>query len=173
MLSKLNYRTSRDAPTGHKLFNFISTSLQPRRWAHIKRSLKKMMKQKDYPAEPHVYHRHSLLAPLRHSIPFAIIFLPVVASIIAASMIHKFSFFYLVIPGFWCYGVGGLILDGVFGGSFSDNYGTALRSKSPIRFWGKIGIWSLFYILAAAFPIGFALQEHEKTTTISESGPRE
>ena len=29
--------TSRDAPTGHKLFNFISTSLQPRRWAHIKR----------------------------------------------------------------------------------------------------------------------------------------
>ncbi len=29
---------SRDAPTGHKLFNFISTSLHPRRWAHIKRS---------------------------------------------------------------------------------------------------------------------------------------
>ncbi len=28
-------RTSRDAPTGHKLFNFISTSFQPRRWAHI------------------------------------------------------------------------------------------------------------------------------------------
>ena len=28
-------RTSRDAPTGHKLFNFISRSLQPRRWAHI------------------------------------------------------------------------------------------------------------------------------------------
>ena len=28
-------RTSRDAPTGHKLFNCISTSLQPRRWAHI------------------------------------------------------------------------------------------------------------------------------------------
>ena len=31
-------RTSRDAPTGHKLFNCISFSLQPRRWAHIKRS---------------------------------------------------------------------------------------------------------------------------------------
>ena len=28
-------RTSRDAPTGHKLFNRISTSLQPRRWAHF------------------------------------------------------------------------------------------------------------------------------------------
>ncbi|QTN32871.1 hypothetical protein HZ994_11220 [Akkermansiaceae bacterium] len=29
--------TSRGAPTGHKLFNFISTSFQSRRWAHIKR----------------------------------------------------------------------------------------------------------------------------------------
>ena len=28
-------RTSRDAPTGHKLFNHDSISLQPRRWAHI------------------------------------------------------------------------------------------------------------------------------------------
>jgi hypothetical protein len=35
-------RTSHNAPTGHKLSNFISTSLQPRRWAHIKRSAKKM-----------------------------------------------------------------------------------------------------------------------------------
>ena len=127
-----------------------------------------MMKQKDYPVEPDVYQSCSLLVPLRHSVPFAIIFLPVVASIIAASIIHKFSFFYLLIPGFWCYGVGGFILDGVFGGSFSDNYGTASRSKSPIRFWGKIGIWSLFYILAAAFPIGFALQERDRATTISE-----
>ena len=33
-------RTSRDAPTGHKLFKFIPTSFQPRRWAHIKRSRK-------------------------------------------------------------------------------------------------------------------------------------
>ena len=28
-------RTSRDAPTGHKLFNCISFSFQSRRWAHI------------------------------------------------------------------------------------------------------------------------------------------
>ena len=33
--NNLRSRTSRGAPTGHKLFNFISTSLQPRRWAHI------------------------------------------------------------------------------------------------------------------------------------------
>ena len=30
-----NQPTSRDAPTGHKLFNFISFSFQSRRWAHI------------------------------------------------------------------------------------------------------------------------------------------
>ena len=30
-------RTSHDAPTGHKLFNFVSISLHSRRWAHIKR----------------------------------------------------------------------------------------------------------------------------------------
>ena len=35
-LHAIDLITSRDAPTGHKLFNFISTSLQPRRWAHIK-----------------------------------------------------------------------------------------------------------------------------------------
>jgi hypothetical protein len=35
-----NSTTSRGAPTGHKRLNFISRSLQPRRWAHIKRSAK-------------------------------------------------------------------------------------------------------------------------------------
>jgi hypothetical protein len=35
--------TSRGAPTGHKLFNFISTSFQPRRWAHLKRSARNTM----------------------------------------------------------------------------------------------------------------------------------
>jgi hypothetical protein len=34
-------RTSRGAPTGHKLFNFTSFSFQSRRWAHIKRSTDK------------------------------------------------------------------------------------------------------------------------------------
>jgi hypothetical protein len=109
-----------------------------------------------------------LLAPKRHLIPFAIIFLPVVASVVAASMIHKFSFFYILIPGFWCYAVGGFILEGIFSGSVSDNHGTAVRRRSPIRFWGKIGIWSLFYIFAAAFPIGFAMQESGKQKTTSE-----
>ena len=119
------------------------------------------------------YHPDShspLLAPKRHWIPFLIIYLPVVGSVIAASAIHKFMFFYLLIPGFWCFAVGGVILDGIFSGSISDNHGTALRSKSPFRFWGKIGIWSIAYLLAAAFPIGFALQERAKNAINSEQG---
>ena len=109
-----------------------------------------------------------LLAPKRHLVPFIIIFLPVVASVVAASVIHEFSFFYILIPGFWCYAAGGFILDGIFSGSVSDNHGTAVRRRSPIRFWGKIGIWSLFYIFAMAFPIGFAIQESNKQKTTSE-----
>lgn len=119
-------------------------------------------------ADYHPNSRSLLLAPKRHFIPFIIIFLPVVASVIAATVIHQFNFFYLIIPGFWCFGVGGFILDGVFGGTMSDNHGTALRDKSPFRFWGKIGIWSLFYLLAAGFPIGYALQESAKATANSE-----
>jgi hypothetical protein len=109
-----------------------------------------------------------LLAPKRHLVPFIIIFLPVVASIVAASLIHEFNFFYIVIPGFWCYAVGGFILDGVFSGSMSDNHGTAVRGRSPVRFWCKIGIWSLFYVFATTFPICFAIQERDKQKATSE-----
>ncbi len=111
-----------------------------------------------------------LLAPKRHLVPFVIIFLPVVASVVTASMIHKFSFFYILIPGFSCYALGGVILDALFSGSASDNHGTALRSRSPVRFWGKIGIWSLFYLFAAAFPISFAIQERGKQKATTEQG---
>ncbi len=103
-----------------------------------------------------------LLAPKRHWVPFLIIYLPVVASVVAASLIHQFYAFYILIPGFWCYGVGGFILDGLFSGRFSDNGGTVGRRRSPIRFWWGIGIWSLFYLFAAAFPIGYAIQERDK-----------
>lgn len=108
-----------------------------------------------------------LLAPKRHPVPFLILYIPVVASVVAASVIHEFSFFYILIPGFWCYAVGGFILDGIFSGSVSDNHGTAARRGSPVRFWGKIAIWSVFYLLAAAFPVGFAIQEKHKQQTAS------
>ena len=106
-----------------------------------------------------------LLTPKKHPFPFMALYLPVIGSIIAASFIHKFSFFYLLIPGLWCYGVGCFIINGLYSGSMSDNHGTALRLKSPVRFWGKIGIWFLFYLFAMVYPIGFAMQEHHKMHT--------
>ncbi len=106
-----------------------------------------------------------LLTPKRHPLLFIVLYLPVVASIIVATIIHEFTVFYLLIPGVWCYGVGCFIIEGIYKGSMSDNHGTALRSKSPVRFWGKIGIWFLFYVFATAFPIGFAMQEHSKADT--------
>jgi hypothetical protein len=106
--------------------------------------------------------RSPLRAPLRHFGPFAILCLPVVASIAVASVIHKFSFFYLLIPGFWCYAVGGLIVDAVCAGQMSDNHGTASRSRMPLRFWSKVLIWSLAYLFATAFPVGFAIQERNR-----------
>lgn len=119
-------------------------------------------------ADDHPLSDSPLRAPLRHLVPFLIIFSPVVAAVIAASVIHEFSFFYLIIPGFFCYAVGGLILNAIYHGSLSDNHGTALRSRSPIRFWAKVAIWSIAYLFAAVFPIGFALQESAKAAAKSE-----
>ena len=108
-----------------------------------------------------------LRAPLQYPVPFAVIYFPVVLSVIVASIIHQFTFFYLLIPGFWCYCVGGFLLDAYFRGSISDNTGTAVRSSSPFSFYRKIAFWALFYILAAVFPIGFAIQE-SVTVTIAQ-----
>ncbi|MCX6875636.1 MAG: hypothetical protein NTW21_17785 [Verrucomicrobia bacterium] len=44
-----------------------------------------------------------------------------------------------------------------------------LPKDSPFA-WPEIGIWSLFYLFAAAFPIGFAIQESGKQKTQSEQG---
>ena len=107
-------------------------------------------------------------APLQFRIPFLIVFSPVVASIIAASVIHQFSFFYLVIPGFWCYFVAGFTLEAIYAGYISSRHGNITRKKSPIRFWGMIGLWSAFYLFAAAFPIGYARQESRKEKAKSE-----
>ncbi len=107
-----------------------------------------------------------LRLPKRHPVAFAIVIAPVVVSIIAASVIHEFSFFYLLIPGFWCFGVSCFTLEAVFSGK----YGRYSRSRQPIRFWGNIAIWSMFYLLAAYFPIGFAKQESAKETEKNPAG---
>jgi hypothetical protein len=53
-------RTNRDAPTGHKLFKFISFSFQSRRWAHIKRSLTRIPMITPTPQDIEKLHTESL-----------------------------------------------------------------------------------------------------------------
>lgn len=113
------------------------------------------------PEETEVDPRESgspFLIPKRHPIAFAIVMLPVAGGIIAASVIHEFNFFYLIIPGFWCFGVSCFTLEAIFSG----RYGSHTRDRHPIRFWCNIAIWSMFYLFAAYFPIGYANQEREK-----------
>lgn len=103
-----------------------------------------------------------LSIPKRHPIAFCIVFAPVVGSIIAASVIHRFSIFYIIIPGFWCYVVSSLVLHSIFSGKITVNHRTLSRKRTPIRFWGSILPWALFYLFAAVFPIGYARQESNK-----------
>lgn len=100
-----------------------------------------------------------LKLPLRHPLPFLALFLPVIGSIAASAVIHEFTFFFLLVPGFWCYAVACFLLDALFTGRIQDNTGTSLRSKSPFRFWWECAIWALAYLFALSFPVGFALQE--------------
>ena len=103
---------------------------------------------------------HSFQIPRTHPWLFISCYSPVIASIIAGSIIHQFSWFYIIIPGFFCFGVSCFLLDGLLSGVMTDNHGTAIRTRTPIRYWLKIGIWTAAYLFALLVPIGFALQEH-------------
>lgn len=105
------------------------------------------------------------VSPLRHRLAFALLYLPVVLSIAAATILHEFLWFYLLIPGFWCYAAGGFLLNAIFSGQMRDNHGSTLRSRSPFSFWSKFAVWLLFYVFAASFPLGFALQERSKESS--------
>lgn len=115
-----------------------------------------------------------LSVPLRHPIAFAILYLPAIMAIIAASMIGPFVLFYLLIPSVWCFGVAATILNDIFSGKM--RFGgtgwsaTIMRGKAPMRYWGTIGIWAAAYLFAIAFPIGYAFQERAKQSTRSEQG---
>lgn len=110
-----------------------------------------------------------LHAPFVYRVPFLCLFLPVIASIVAASFIHHFSFFYLIIPGFWSYAVSGFVLESIYAGYFSMRHGGNIsRQNAPIRFWGMIALWMAFYAFAAVFPIGYARQESRKEKAASE-----
>lgn len=106
-----------------------------------------------------------LTIPRKYPLPFALLFLPMVATVVVASVIDQFRFFYLLIPGFFCYGVACCLIEGYVMGRLSDNSGTVVHSREPFRFWRKAGVWLLVYLFATVAPIGFAIQEREKTLT--------
>ena len=100
-----------------------------------------------------------IITPLIHPISFCLLYIPVVISIVYASYIHKFSYFFILVPGFWCYFTVVLLIDSFFKGIIEDNQGIAIRQESPILYWLKMLIWFLLYVFASTFPILFAIQE--------------
>jgi len=101
----------------------------------------------------------SLKVPVTHPWLFSALYLPAVGSTIAGSIIYRFSWFNLLIPGLWCFVVSCFIIQGLTTGIMSDNHGTASRCKTPVRYWLKVWIWSSAYLFALVFPVGYALQE--------------
>lgn len=109
-----------------------------------------------------------MMTPRRHPVAFTLIYAPVVASVVAASIIHEFIIIYVIVPGFWCYAIGAMLVEAIQRGRIADNQGSAVRSKQPFRFWLKAGIWILAYLFATWVPIGLALQESGKEAVKSE-----
>lgn len=109
-----------------------------------------------------------MMTPRRHPVACTLIYAPVVASVVAASIIHEFTFMYLIVPGFWCYAIGAMLVEAIKRGRIADNQGSAVLSKQPVRFWMKASIWIFGYLFATWFPIGFAIQESGKEEVKSE-----
>lgn len=102
-----------------------------------------------------------LSIPKRHPLAFAALYIPVIISVIVSSAIYRFTFAYCL-PMLWCFIVSLFLIQGVIAGELTDNHGTAIRRQAPIRFWAKVSFWSVFYLFAIAWCIGFALQEQRK-----------
>jgi len=105
----------------------------------------------------------------RHPVFFALLYFPAIISVVAACMIYR------PYPGFlfplaWCFLVGSFLIKGITDGQLTDNHGTAFRLKTPIRFWIKVTIWSVAYIFAMVWAIGFAVQEKNKKETEPDIG---
>jgi hypothetical protein len=109
-----------------------------------------------------VYLDPSLKVPVTHPWLFSALYLPAVGSTIAGSIIYRFSWFNLLIPGLCCFFVSCFIIQGLTTGIMTDNHGTVSRWETPVRYWIKVGIWSSAYLFALVFPIGYALQERDR-----------
>src|SRR5688572_13611752 len=99
-----------------------------------------------------VYFDPSLKVPFTHPWLFCAFYLPTVGSTIAGSIIYRFSWFNLLLPGLWCLPVSCFIVDALISGSMTDNYGTATRRETPVGYWIKVGVWSAAYLFALVSP---------------------
>ena len=100
----------------------------------------------------------------RHPLVFAAVYIPVICSVVISSAIYRVTCAYCL-PLLWCFFVSLFLIDGVKKGQLTDNHGTAIRHQTPVRFWGKVCIWSAFYLFAIVWCIGFAMQERRREMT--------
>jgi hypothetical protein len=105
----------------------------------------------------------------RHPVPFAALYVPAIVSVVIACRIYR-PYPGFLFPLLWCFLVGLFLIKGITDGQMTDNHGTAIRCSMPVRFWGKVAIWSFAYIFAMAWAIGFALQETNRMRTEPSGG---
>jgi len=63
---------------------------------------------------------NGLTHPASYPRSFALIFVPVILSIVVGSVLHGFSLFFLLIPGFFCYCVGGFLVEAFHQGRLTE-----------------------------------------------------
>src|SRR3954471_7618984 len=105
-----------------------------------------------------------LSVPKRRPFAFAAVYVPVIASVVISSAVYRFTFAYCL-PLVWCFFVSLFLIQGLEKGQLTDNHGTAIRDQTPTRFWAKVSIWSVAYLFAIMWCIGFAMQERRRETT--------
>lgn len=87
--------------------------------------------------------------------------LPGIVSLVVATLVYRFSPVYLMPLAWYCL-VGMFLIHGIYEGRLADNHGTAVRQKTPVRFWLKASVWGMGCLFALACPVVFALQERSK-----------
>ena len=102
-----------------------------------------------------------LSVPCRHPVAFLLSFLPAILSFLVGITIHRFSIAYLI-PLVWCFFVSIFLVDGFKKGRIKDRQGSADLELSPKAYWKKFTAWSLFYVIAVCWSIGYAVQESKK-----------
>ena len=115
-----------------------------------------LVRESDMPKKPR------LRAPVKRmefrSAWFWIAFTPMILSSVASIAIYRFCFASWF-PAVWGFVVCGFLVQSMRTGCLDDNAGPTFRSRQPVKFWFRILLWTLGYLFALSFPIGYARQE--------------